>query len=184
MVKSDAEGHRLSLEQGTLHALIWAPPKLFVVDTPSARAVDLGCQYTLSVNRDGTGLLKVETGWVSLDHGGLESFIPAGASCRTRPGQGPGVPYYDDATEGLVQGLLRLDNGPDEAALRTVLREARPRDAITLWHLLSRTEANARVGVFDRFAGLVDVEVDRGAVLALDRGALEVCWKALGIPGW
>ncbi len=32
----------MSLEQGTIHAQIWAPPKFFVVDTPSAVATDLG----------------------------------------------------------------------------------------------------------------------------------------------
>src|SRR5258707_4072315 len=40
---------RLSLERGTIHAVIWAPPGEFVVDTPSAVAVDLGCVYTRHV---------------------------------------------------------------------------------------------------------------------------------------
>ncbi|MEI9973252.1 MAG: hypothetical protein WDO73_15130 [Ignavibacteriota bacterium] len=46
-------GRRLELERGLLHAYIWAPPRQFVVDTPSARAVDLGCQYTIAVGRLG-----------------------------------------------------------------------------------------------------------------------------------
>ncbi len=43
---------RLSLKRGTMHALIWAPPGTFLVDTPSAKAIDLGCSYTLSVLPD------------------------------------------------------------------------------------------------------------------------------------
>ena len=43
------EAHRLSLARGTLHATIWAPPGRFLVETKAARAVDLGCQYTLEV---------------------------------------------------------------------------------------------------------------------------------------
>jgi hypothetical protein len=31
----------------TIHAYIWAPPGEFVVDTPSAVTVDLGCACTL-----------------------------------------------------------------------------------------------------------------------------------------
>jgi hypothetical protein len=27
----------------------WATPRQFVVDTPAARAIDLGCQYTVTV---------------------------------------------------------------------------------------------------------------------------------------
>ena len=34
--------HRLQLVRGTMHAIIWAPPGQFVVDTPSSTAVDLG----------------------------------------------------------------------------------------------------------------------------------------------
>ena len=50
---------RIELDRGLLHAYIWAPPRQFVVDTPSARAVDLGCQYTITVDASGAGLLRV-----------------------------------------------------------------------------------------------------------------------------
>jgi len=35
---------RLSLQRGELHAFIWAPAREFVVETPSARAIDMGCE--------------------------------------------------------------------------------------------------------------------------------------------
>jgi ferric-dicitrate binding protein FerR (iron transport regulator) len=76
---------RLSLERGTIHAVIWAPPGEFVVDTPSAVAVDLGCVYTLHVDDSGAGLLRTTMGWVGFKLNGHESFIPAGAICQTRP---------------------------------------------------------------------------------------------------
>ena len=50
-----AGGKRLTLQRGELHAFIWAPAREFVVDTPSARAVDLGCEYTLNVDEKGDG---------------------------------------------------------------------------------------------------------------------------------
>jgi len=37
---------------------------VFVVDTPSASAIDLGCAYTLHVNEDGSGTLRTTLGWV------------------------------------------------------------------------------------------------------------------------
>jgi hypothetical protein len=43
LVESGSNHNRLALELGTIHAAIWAPPGEFVVDTPSATAVDLGC---------------------------------------------------------------------------------------------------------------------------------------------
>src|SRR5205807_4638867 len=43
----DSRG-RLALSRGTIRAAIWAPPGQFIVDTPSAVAVDLACAYTLT----------------------------------------------------------------------------------------------------------------------------------------
>ena len=86
LVESREGAHRLALARGRVHALIWAPPGQFVVDTPSSRAVNLGCAYTLDVSRDGRGSIEVSAGWVAFEHDGRESFIPAGARCETRPG--------------------------------------------------------------------------------------------------
>ena len=87
----------------------------------------------------------------AFDDHGRESFVPAGAACRTRPGLGPGTPWYEDAQTPFTEALERLDARPDDrAALSTVLAEARPRDALTLWHLLSkltRRRAGARLSI-------------------------------------
>src|SRR5262245_14272326 len=70
---------RLELALGTMTAIITAPPRQFVVETPSAKAVDLGCAYTLEVDPSGGALVTVLAGWVSFEIEGRESFIPAGA---------------------------------------------------------------------------------------------------------
>ena len=81
--------HRLELARGKMSAMIWAPPRLFFVDTPSAVAADLGCAYTLEVDDHGVGVLRVTAGWVALELKDRESVVPAGAACETRPGVGP-----------------------------------------------------------------------------------------------
>src|SRR5207248_7276935 len=133
---------RLSLERGTIHATIWAPPGEFVVDTPSAVAVDLGCVYTLHVDDSGAGLLRTTMGWVGFKLHGHESFIPAGAICQTRPRIGPGTPYFEDASPSFREALARFDFAkitPQErkAPLGTHLSDARKEDALALGHLLS-----------------------------------------------
>ena len=92
VIQSSTTRQYLALDRGTIHAMIWAAPGRFVVQTPSATAVDLGCAYTLHVNPDGAGLIEVTFGWVGFRHGGRESFIPEGALCATRPHIGPGTP--------------------------------------------------------------------------------------------
>ena len=177
-----ASGRKLLLDRGRLHAFIWARPRQFVVDTPSARAVDLGCEYTINVDSAGNGLLRVSMGWVAFQFAGRESFIPAGAACVTRKREGPGIPFYESASEPFRQSLSSFEQG-DAAALAGILANARPEDALTLWHLLTRVSPRALDPVYDRFTQLVHVpaEVTRDAVLRRDPHAIDLCWDALNL---
>jgi hypothetical protein len=179
---SDRE-QRFDLERGTIHAFIWAPPGRFVVDTPSSKTIDLGCRYTLQVSKDGNGLLTVEMGWVAFERNKVESFIPAGAACVTRPGKGPGTPYFSDAPGTLTNALAWFDTSADGGALDAAIAAARRRDALSLWHLMVRTHGDERARVFDRFALLVSLprEATREAVLRGDGKALDAAWDALDL---
>jgi len=178
---------RLSLERGTIHATIWAPPGEFVVDTPSAVAVDLGCVYTLHVDDSGAGLLRTTMGWVGFKLNGHESFIPAGAICQTRPKTGPGTPYFEEASASFRDALSKFDfasttSGERTALLGSILADAGKNDALTLWHLLSRVNDPDRPGVYDRLAALAPppAGVTREGILRLDRSMLDVWWNSLG----
>jgi len=179
--------HQLALERGTLHAFITAPPGQFVVDTPSATATDLGCVYTLHVDEDGTGTLSVTAGWVAFEFKGRESFVPAGASSRTDPRFGPGTPRYDDAEAEVQAALDEFDHETATAGkahnLRVVLERARPRDAMTLWHLIARASPADRGAVIDALAARVPMPagVTRDAVMRLDKPPLDQWWDALGL---
>jgi hypothetical protein len=181
LLHARSQEDRLSLDHGTIHALIWAPPAQFVVDTPAAQTVDLGCQYTLHVDRAGAGYLTVQMGWVAFEWQRIESFIPAGAACRTRPGRGPGTPYFVDAPAGLVEAVNAFDQKADPVALESVLAAARARDALTLWHLMERTQGQQRREVFARFARLVSLppSVTSSSILNGERAAMDSAWDAL-----
>lgn len=185
---TNGPGHkRLSLERGTIHATIWAPPGEFVVDTPSAVVVDLGCVYTLNVDDSGAGLLRTTMGWVGFKLNGHESFIPAGAVCATRPKIGPGTPYFEDASASFRAALSKFDfatTTPQErnALLGIILVDARKNDALTLWHLLSRVGEADRPGVYDRLVRLAPppADVTREGILRLDRKMLDSWWDSFG----
>ncbi|HEY3215274.1 MAG TPA: FecR domain-containing protein [Candidatus Eisenbacteria bacterium] len=190
LVDARRNDHRLALARGVLHALILAPPRRFFVETPSAVAVDLGCAYTLEVDASGSGLVTVMIGWASFERNGRESFIPAGARCATRPGLGPGTPYFADASAGLKNALAAFDLAAGRAEksagpLGVVLAEARREDALTLWHLLGRTAATERGKVYDRLASLVPPppSVTREGVLVGDHVMIDRWWTELGFGG-
>jgi hypothetical protein len=178
---------RIALDRGTIHTYIWAPPGQFVVDTPSAVTVDLGCAYTLHVDDSGAGIVRTSLGWVGFQLNGHESFIPAGAACATRPKVGPGTPYFEDASAEFRSALARFDfedNTPQQRAhdVAIVLGEARNRDVLTLWHLLARVDEGQRVLVYERLSELVPppATVTKEGILRLDQPMLDLWWNELG----
>jgi ferric-dicitrate binding protein FerR (iron transport regulator) len=183
LVEASPTEHRLTLRVGTLHARIWAPPRLFFVDTPSATAVDLGCAYTLTVDAAGASRLNVTTGWVAFEFEGRESFVPEGAMCLTRPGIGPGTPYRTDAPAALREALDRLDFQEDPSALDSVLTTSGKNDTLTLWHLLGRTLPEQRGLVYDRLAALLPppAGVTREGIVSGDRAMRDRWWDELGL---
>ena len=182
LLQTNSSEHRLELARGRLSAHISAPPKLFFVNTPSGVAEDLGCAYTLEVDNDGDSILHVTLGWVSLQLTDRESSVPAGAACAMRRGIGPGTPYFEDSSEKFRTSLSGIDFDGTQAlasALPIVLAEARPRDAMTLWYLLTRVDATERAPVYDRMTALVSPPegVTREGMLNLNQQMLDR-WKA------
>ncbi|HJY28382.1 MAG TPA: FecR domain-containing protein, partial [Pyrinomonadaceae bacterium] len=194
LLQTRPDEHRLELVRGKMSARIWAPPRLFFVDTPSAVAADYGCAYTLEVKDDGGSVLHVTSGWVAMESKDRESIVPAGASCETRPGLGPGTAYYNDASPAFLEALTKVDFDPDaavrETALASVLDEARPRDTLTLWHLFRRSDGADRERLYDKLASFVPPPpgVTREGMLRFDEkmtsqwlDVLEPMWT--GNPG-
>ena len=182
LVNSTSNEHRLSLERGILQAQILAPPRLFIVDTPSAVAVDLGCAYTLEVDKEGNSKLHVTSGFVALEKGGRESIVPAGAIALTKKGKGIGTPFAEESSAELQTALYKFDfeNGGNDA-LQTIIKESNLYDSLTLWHLLSRVPRNERGKVFDALAALVKppANVTREGILRFDKKMLDAWWTEI-----
>ena len=181
--------HRLELTRGKMSARIWAPPRLFFVETPSAVAADLGCAYTLEVDDNGGSVLHVTSGWVALQLKDRESIVPAGASCETQPGIGPGTPYFVDSTQDFRDALKKVDFNTNvnsqSAALTAMLDQARQRDTLTLWHVLPRVNGDDRARVYDKLAAFAPppAGVSREGVLRLDQAMLDA-WRQTLEPQW
>ena len=178
---------RIALDHGTIHAYIWAAPGQFVVDTPSAMAVDLGCAYTLHVDDAGDGIVRTSLGWVGFKLNGREAFIPAGAACSTKAKMGPGTPYFEDASPEFRAALERFDfqdSAPEQRSndLAIVLAQARKHDALTLWHLLARVDDSQRSLVYDRLVTLAPPPstVTKDGIMHLDQHMTDLWWNELG----
>jgi hypothetical protein len=179
LVEARQNEHRLQLAVGQMHAKIYAPPRIFFVNTPTAQAVDLGCEYTLEVDDDGTSILRVKSGWVAFVRDGRESLVPEGARAITRRGFAPGTPFFEDASAKFKQALERFDfEKGGKRELDVLIKEATARDTLTLWHLLSRVNRSERYRLYNRILGYVPLPdiVTREGVLRLDKEMLRL-WK-------
>lgn len=184
LVAADKEKQTLDLVRGSLHAKIAAPPRLFIVKTAAADAVDLGCEYTLSADESGRGTLAVSYGSVSLERAGrAPTFVAEGTTCRIGP-QGPGTPLATGASDALRRAADDLDAG-EASAFDRVVAACGPGDTITLWHLMRRVDPEERGRAWDRLARHVPPpkSAPRDAVVRGERIAISNYYEAL-VPIW
>jgi hypothetical protein len=180
--------HRIALDYGSIEAHTWAPPFSFAIDTPSSSLFDLGCAFTLRMDRDGTGLVGVSAGWVQFELGDQQSVVPAGAEAVTRPGLGPGTPFLRDAGPEFKAALAAFDTSPEGSAARaraveTLLATARARDAISLLSLFRKVDRAQRERVLEVLARFVPIPagVAREGILELQTKEMDRYWEELGL---
>jgi len=194
LLESREGRQRLAMRFGTMHARIYAPPAVFVVDTPTARAVDLGCEYTLTVNKDGSGHISVDLGWVQLQYSSVQSLVPSGMVAEIATDGRLTPPYYPDATPEFRKGLITwslndlLNEQQRSDMLNSTLKEARFRDALSVISMFrSARSSDERARIFERLDQLVPApasvhrdEVINGMWNAVDPWWPEV-YKALDV---
>lgn len=164
--------HILALGEGTIHARTTSPPGVFVVDTPRARAIDLGCEYRLSVALNGTGVLHVSAGWVELTREFTQSLVPQGAAATIAADGTLSAPYFEDASPTFQDAVRHYD-------LPVILRLARRRDALTILNLFTRATPDERQQIYDRLNQLVPAPatISRDSVRLWTPRATEAWWK-------
>jgi hypothetical protein len=163
--------HILALGAGTIHARTLSPPGVFVVDTPRARAIDLGCEYRLSVAPNGTGELHVSAGWVELTRNFTQSLVPQGAAAIISGDGTLSAPYFEDASPAFQDAVRHYD-------LPVILRLARRRDALTILNLFSRATPDERQQIYDRLNQLVPAPatISRDSMRLWTPRATEAWW--------
>ncbi|MCC7014567.1 MAG: FecR domain-containing protein [Planctomycetes bacterium] len=188
-----ARVHKLFLERGALRASIFARPEEFQVDTPSGLSIDLGCEYTLAVEDDGSSRVRVETGRVAFAAAGRRVIVPAGAEMRATRRDGPSVPVRVAADAQLVAAIRRLEfaEPPEPADVRRVLDSDWREESVSIWHLFvqarsatTRREMYAVLAkLYPRPEGAREAFSDVERALAADQAALDL-WRSSVERDW
>lgn len=186
LIENRRKRHRLALASGTIHAKTTSQPGVFVIDTPRARAIDLGCEYTLTIAPGGGGELHVMAGWVDLTHGYKQSLVPQGASAVITPEGELTVPIFDDAAPAFRAAVRDFERKHDIA---TIVALSRTRDALTLLNLFRIATPDERMLLYDRLNQLVPAppSITRESVRYWYPSATELWWRpvihASGLQG-
>ena len=181
--------HRVQLEQGSLWARVWAPPGQFGVGVAGADVIDLGCEFLLKVDADGSGSLSVLSGWVQVDNLRREVLVPQGARVAIHGDGAAGTPHAHSASPDFVAALAAIDTrdgevDPDGAEVRRLLEASQASDAISLLVLLRDYPRLAEGPMFERLAQLLPTATPATRVAwHADRMAvLNTWWGALPYP--
>jgi hypothetical protein len=172
VVATSSTTQHLELARGRVHARVTAPPRLFVVDTPAATAVDLGCQYDLDVDPHGRTHLRVTVGAVSLEDRGGVVYVPATFEVGMTPGH-LGTPTSINASNELRDAVSYFDGG---GPVTNLIAAATSRDRVTLWNaIFRRTGADraALVAKLEELAPLPDPAL-QAKVLTGDADAMDI----------
>jgi ferric-dicitrate binding protein FerR (iron transport regulator) len=171
LIENRSRRHRLALASGTIHAKTTSQPGVFVIDTPKARAIDLGCEYTLTIAPSGGGELHVIAGWVDLTHGYEQSLVPQGASASIESDGSLAVPVFDDAVPAFRAAIRNHD-------VPTIVANARTRDAFALLNLFRLATPDERMLLYDRLNQLVPAppSITRDSVRYWTPSSTELWW--------
>ncbi len=179
LVASREHDRRVELAVGKLRAVIAAPARVFTIEAPNVRFVDLGCEYELEVSEDGSSRLRVELGWVAAEGKDRTVVVPAGSQCEVAADGTPGLPLRRAASAPYVAAARDFARASE--GLFVLLGQAQTGDVVTLFNVLGRVALAERRGVFDRLVELAGISPpDAEAVLRLDKSALEAFGRQLG----
>ena len=194
LVRSTPQEQRLELARGKIHAKIDAPPRLFVIQTRAAVAVDLGCEYELEVDDAGAGKLVVKNGFVALETPPKEvwgpgptrsTLVPRNAEAAIHSDTGPGLPIWSREPESIKAAARRFDVHPETPEVfETIFAGLGDRDTLTLVHLLDRVDGERRTRVLAKLEVIAPPKPGvRDRLLAGDADAIAGYRDAL-VPRW
>ncbi len=190
LVETRAAHHRVDLEHGHLRARIWAPPGYFGLDDGRNQIIDLGCDFDVWKERDGSGRVRVRSGWIAWRGHAGERLVPAGHAVRIDGGRAS-TPLREAAAGGFRDAVDALDEllaadatdgGALDAAAGRVAATASDADRMTLLNLLLERPSLASGPLYVRAAAAFDMPVDpaqRRALAAGDRTAADAWWARL-----
>ncbi len=193
MLATRAGHHRVQLEQGHLRARIWAPPGWFGIASGGAELIDLGCDFDLWQQTDGSGRVQVRSGWIAYRIARQELLVPAGYALRFDHERAY-TPLRPAAQPAFAKAVRDLDRrlhdagGASAAALTasaTVATLATDADGFTLLSLLTRYPALARGPLYARLAHSLGTDAHdsghRAAWIVGNRRSIDLWWALLPV---
>lgn len=188
IVQTGSGRHRTQLQQGVMWVRVWAPPGQFGVATPRGDVIDLGCEFVVRAQEDGSGSVTVQSGWVQWDNGWSEVLVPQGARLDIAAGGRPGTPYDLRSSAGFRQALRAVDQtrriSARDPRIVALAAQAQAQDALSLLVLLRQHPQLLDGPVYERLAELMpaNAPLSREQIRREGPRAYNVWWEQLPYP--
>ncbi len=179
------EESRIFLSYGKLNVLTGTSPKGLVISNRKFEVHDKGSNSNISIDVEGNLDIKVTKGFVEVKVDSDYIFLIYEHESLCKIGELPDIPFNINSKEIIKRELMKYqyNNGGHDSIVK-ILEHATDIDAISLWHLLSRTGQNERELVLnwlvERFP--LPSGISRANIMNLVRGDLiayfeEIEWQ-------
>ena len=94
-----------------------------------------------------------------------------------------GTPYFNDAITEFKEALNNFDQNNDKrSALSILLKKSRKKDALTLWHILTKVNGIEKEETYKRITELVNIpsDVTMQGIMNDNKEMIAALWKAMG----
>ncbi len=187
LLDANPADNRIYMKEGSIQTTIWSNFGVFFVQTPSGTVTDRGGIFSLKVDTRGANVLHVSSGKAGIEYDGLSTVVPAGAACESLPSSGPGIPYFEDSSPGLINAIHIYDSdNKDPAVQNSIIKSSSKKDLLTLWYLLRRSGKTERGRIFDRINSLTQLSsnITRSGIMNGNKTMMKNLLNDIGYDGY
>ena len=149
----------LKLKAGAINVTKINAQKKLSVFVSSAKIKDLYFTgvYNVKLFKNRNSIVEVRESAENIKGEKYSTIVPANYICEIREGYGPGIPFFKNASEKIVEKISEFAFNGSNEALKGIENLATISDAVSLWNILPRVEGEYRANILESLTKIVSL---------------------------
>lgn len=183
IVTANTEENRILLKYGKAEFIPLFYQSNFFINFNGSEINAYNSKFTAAIDSLNSTEIFVETGKILITTRNESLWLSHNYFSKIEDGQIIRLPYHKDASRKLKRELVQFDYSGDYAAMTKILRDSKPKDALTLHYLLYKVEPAHREMVYNKLKNFVPLPsgVNKDGIIRLDKKMMTKWWNAIHI---